>query len=293
MGPIGTRFSTCAMFSVVFLLFSGCNDQRTNEALPPLLKIGVLPGESKETLAQRYEPLRKHLSETLGLPCELVFPDSYDALVESFGAGTVDLVFFGGFTFVQAMTTYDAVALVMSDIDTRFTSYFVARADSAATSIADCEDSVFAFGSRFSTSGHLMPRHFLALQDITPETFFREVRFSGAHDTTVEWVRDGTVAIGVVNPHVFRAMVADGRIEKSEFRIVWETPPYSNYVWAVQSTLGKTGRNKLRDAFLVLSPTRDEHKEILRNMDAGGFFPADAEAFSSLKEIAPSMELLQ
>ena len=275
------------------LLFSGCSDQRANEDLPPVLRIGVLPDESKEALAKRYEPLRRHLSESLGLPCKLVFPDDYNALVESFGDGTVDIALFGGLTFVQAMVAYDAVPLVMRDVDTRFTSYFVTRADSAATDITNCEDVVLAFGSQLSTSGHLMPRHFLAERDITPETFFREVRYSGAHDTTIEWVRDGKVAVGAVNSRMFSAMMADGRIDKREFRIVWETPPYVDYVWAVQSSLGKTGRNKLRDAFLVLSPAHEPHDEILRNMGAAGFYPANAATFSDLREIASNMELLR
>jgi phosphonate transport system substrate-binding protein len=286
MDRIGNRILVSLIASVVSLLVIGCSGQEADEDLPPLLKIGVLPDESQEKLIERYEPLRRYLSETLGLPCELVFYKNYDAVVESFGAGSVDLAYFGGLTFVQAKAAYGAVPLVMRDVDTRFTSYLVARAGSTATGIVDYEDSVLAFGSRLSTSGHLMPRHFLAGQDITPETFFREVRFSNAHDTTIEWVRDGTVDVGAVNSRIFREMVADGRIKDNEFRIVWETPPYSDYVWAVQSGLSKKERNRLRNAFLALSPSRDDHEEILRSIDGGGFYPANVELFSDLKAVA-------
>ena len=293
MDTTGTRFLTLAMFAVVSILVTGCSDQRAAGDLPPLLKIGLLPDVSAEIQATRYEPLRRHLSETLGLPCELVFHENYNALVESFDAGTVDLANFGGLTFVQARNACNAVPLVMRDVDTRFTSYFLVRTDSPAKSVDDCENRTLAFGSRLSTSGHLMPRHFLALQDITPEIFFRDVRYSGAHDTTVNWVRDGLVELGAVNSQVFKAMLTDGRVQKGEFRIVWETPPYPNYVWAVQSSLGKTGRTKLRDAFLVLSLNNEQHEEILRNMNAGGYLPADAEAYSDLEEIASTLEVLQ
>jgi phosphonate transport system substrate-binding protein len=293
MERIGTQILTFAIAALVSLLLTGCSDQQADQDLPPLLKIGILPDETQEKLIERNEPLRRHLSASLGLPCELVFYKSYDAMLESFGAGNVDLAYFGGLSFVQARIAYVAVPLVMRDVDTRFTSYFVARADATAKGIADYEDSVLAFGSRLSTSGHLMPRHYLAGQGIIPETFFRDVRYSGTHDKTIEWVRDGEEAIGAVNSRIFSAMVADGRIDRDEFDIVWETPPYANYVWAVQSRLGETGRRKLRDAFLVLSPNREEHDEILKSIGAGGLYPADVEVFSDLEAVASQRGYVQ
>lgn len=285
------------LFYLTTLLLSivttGCIQQSTDEGLPATIRIGVLPDENVETLRERYEPLRSYLSESLGVPCELVYTESYDTLLESFGAGRVNLANFGGLTFVQAMTAYDAVPLIMRDIDARFTTYFVARTDYPASNVSNFEGAVFAFGSQLSTSGHLMPRHFLSLQDITPETFFREVLYSGAHDATIGLIRDGTADIGAVNAEIYRALKDDGHIEEDELRIVWETPPYTNYVWTVHSTLGREGRNKLRNAFLLLSPEDEEHVEILENLQAGGFLPANVDAFSDLKQIAFDLELLQ
>lgn len=286
-----TRFVSCATATVLLLLSSGCGDREINESLPSILKIGILPDESRVKLDERYEPLRQYLSESLGIPCQLVFADTYDAMVESFGVGAVHLAYFGGVTYVQARTAYDAVPLVMRDVDTRFTTCFVAKADNACSTLASYEGSVIAFGSRLSTSGHLMPRHFLGDLDIAPEIFFGEVRYSGAHDTTIEWVRDGTATIGAVNTKILEGMMADGRIREGEFQIVWETPPYCDYVWAVQSSLGKECRKKLLDAFLALSPVIDSHESILGNLDAGGFYPANAEDFATLEVIVSNMGL--
>ena len=286
-----TRFVSCATATVLLLLSGGCDDQVVNDGLPPILKIGILPDESRMKLVERYEPLRQYLSETLGIPCQLVFAENYNAMVESFGAGSVHLAYFGGVTYVQARSAFDALPLVMRDVDTRFTSCFVAKAESAFTNLAGYEDSVIAFGSRLSTSGHLMPRHFLSKMGITPEVFFREVRYSGAHDTTIDWVRKGTATIGAVNTKILEGMLADGRIQEGEFQIVWKTPPYSDYVWAVQSSLGNDARKRLLDAFLALSPAIDSHVTILGNMDSGGFYPANAEAFATLEVIVTNMGL--
>jgi ABC-type phosphate/phosphonate transport system substrate-binding protein len=38
-----------------------------------------------------------------------------------------------------------------------------------------------------------MPRYFLKEMDIIPEVFFSDTRYSGKHDLTAYWVRDGLV----------------------------------------------------------------------------------------------------
>jgi phosphonate transport system substrate-binding protein len=81
-------------------------------------------------------------------------------------------------TFVKAQTFLYAQPLVMRGVDTRFTTYFVTRADGP---LRDCDNlvcdalagKVFSFEPKLSTSGHLMPRHFLkAEKRIEPESFF-------------------------------------------------------------------------------------------------------------------------
>lgn len=282
---------TCGIAASILVV--GCSGDRSGTDLPAVLKIGILPDESKDKLAEHYEPLCRYLSETLGLKCELVYPDSYEELVATFGAGDIDLAYFGGLTFVQSAARHGAVPLVVRDVDTHFTTCFVTAAESPIRNIADCEGSVLTFGSPSSTSGHLMPRHFLMEQDIALDTFFSDILYSGAHDSTAEWVRDGKAAVGAVNSKILRAMMADGRMQEGAIRVLWETPPYSDYVWAVQSNFSRPARTKLRDAFLALSPDNEEHEEILRNMDAGGFLPADTESFSRLREIASKLELLE
>lgn len=286
------RILTYVVVSLISILAVGCNDKGSDESLPASLKIGVLPDENKDVLTQRYEPLRLHLVEKLGVPCELIIPDSYDALVKSFGEGTLDMAYFGGLTYVQAKVAYDAVPLIMRDIDARFTSLFIVKSDSRIQNITETSNGIFAFGSRQSTSGHLMPRHFLTIQDIVPESFFQEIRYSGSHDRTVEWVRDGTADSGAVNSQIFKTMLADGRLKDDEVRVLWETPPYPDYVWAVQPTLGADGRKILRDAFLSLSPDDVSNAKILKGMNAGGFLPIGVDAFSPLEVIAEDLGLL-
>ncbi len=255
------------------------------------LRIGLLPDESEAELYRRYTPLFEFLEKETGIPIELTIPDSYDELVELFSGGSVDLAYFGGYTFVKANIDHGAVPLVMRDVDINFTSVLIANGNSQVKDFTETVGKRFAFGSRLSTSGHLMPRHFMISEkNIDPEKHFSSVRYSGLHDQTAYWVRDGEVDLGVANGRIIRKMLQDGRLRPQDIRIIWETPPYSDYVWAVQAGVTRKDRDKIRQAFMKLSVDNPSHAVILHNIDAGGFLPASEQDFIDLKKIAISME---
>ena len=263
-----------------------------NLPLPTILRVGVLPDESPERLRQRYEPLLDHLSENLNIACELVIPSSYAELLSLFTERRIDLAYFGGFTYIKARQQAGAVPLVMRKIDIRFTSYFLVPAESTADSLQDLHNGTISFGSKLSTSGHLMPRFFLEQKNIVPESFFSKVEFSGAHDKTAYQVRDGKVDVGAANAATIRSMLTDGRLGKDDIRILWETPPYADYVWAIRPEFDEASRTGLRDAFLQLTPEIDRHAAILVGINAKGLIPANSDYFKDLEQIATETEQL-
>ena len=152
----------------------------------------------------------------------------------------------------------------------------------------------FGFGSKLSTSGHLMPRYFMKSElQISPETFFSVVDYSGSHDKTAIKVRDGLVDLGVANSIIIKRMIAEGRLEKSELQIIWETPPFINYVWAVQKTLDEDLKNRIRDVFLGLDASKPNHKTILSHLGAMSFLPAGKRDFLSLERTARELGMLE
>ncbi len=181
----------------------------------------------------------------------------------------------------------------MRDVDTRFTSWFLVKDGETAHDLTDFKGKIFTFGSRLSTSGHLMPRHFLQTEmQIIPEEFFSEVRYSGAHDKTVNLVLDGVVDLGVANSEIVRTMTRDGRVKENDLHVLWETPPFNDYVWAVQDDLNEGIKTQLRDAFLELDVDDSVQGKILKNMGTEGFLPAGDRDFLLLQQIADTLGLL-
>lgn len=279
------------MCIVLVCLFAvGCSSARQENTAPAAIRVGVLPDQPQELLSTRYRPLLVYLENTVGVPFEWVPSSDYAHLLAQIDNHQVDFAYLGGVTFVKARARSNVVPLVMRREDSHFTSLFLVPAAHPAQGISDLEGGRLAFGSRLSTSGHLMPRYFLEQEYVAPESFFGAVIYTGDHDTTALAVRDGKVDMGVVNARIVRRMMNDGRLDPDTVRILWETPPYVDYVWATGPQVGKDLANRLRDAFLALDRRNPDQRAVLDNLDASFFLPASVSDFGALAQIMEQQE---
>ena len=280
------RFFWIVLCWITFLSSAHANTTSTIQTL----RLGVLPDSDPQIIKQRLSPLLHYIEKQTGLNIELVIPKNYENLVEKFQNKTIDLALFGGYTFIKAQQKAQARAFVMRDIDLQFSTSFLTQANNPKQNIIDFKGAIFSFGSQLSTSGHMMPRFFLDKQNIQPEVFFKEVRYSNAHDTTVYLVRDGHVDLGAVNSDVVKHMLMDKRLNKNEIRIVWKTPTYTDYVWAIQPDFDEILHDRLLDSFLSLTLQDATHQKILESIGARSFLPANNADFESLRQATKIME---
>ncbi len=291
-----TRLTTVAILTLVLAL-GGCGD--SEEANPnqaqDLVRVTGIPDENPTELIRRSQPLVDYLSAQLGAEVSYVPVTDYGAAVEALRSGKVDFAWLGGFTFVQAKHLADAVPLVMRDIDRRFQSVFIAGTDSGVSSPEDLKGKTFAFGSKSSTSGHLMPRHFLtSVFGIDPDSDFNgRPLYTGAHDATAKAVESGKVAAGVLNILVWNRLVADGKVNHNAVRVIWESPPYVDYVWAARAAVPSERRERFRNAFLALDATNEADRAVMAIQDAKRFVPARPDDFDAIERVGIETGLLK
>lgn len=253
---------------------------------PENLVVSVLPDQSSGELLSRFTPLVEYLEATTGQPMTLVLSDNYADLLQAFIDGDVQLAFFGGLTFVRAEQAVNAEPLVMRDVDVAFRSCYVAHPDDPRQALAEFENSTFSFGSKLSTSGHLMPRYFMQQSGVVPETFFKSIVYSGTHDRTAFNVADSVVEFGVMNCSILEQMMKTGAVSLDRIRIIEKTPAYVDYVWAVQEDLDEELKRQLVDAFLALDSTDPAHAMILSLVSASVFLPAGRADFEDVRRAA-------
>lgn len=258
-----------------------------------VLRVSAIPDESPTELQRKFKPLGSYLEQKLGMKVEFVPVTDYAASVEGLINNKLDMVWFGGFTFVQAKVRSNGkvTPLVQREEDEKFKSVFI-TADKSINKLEDLKGKTFSFGSESSTSGHLMPRYYLLAANINPDTDMKRIAFSGAHDATAAAVAGGKVDAGALNISVWEKLVAQSKVDPNKVRVFYTTPGYFDYNWSVRSDMNPVLRKKLTDAFLALSKNNPQGKEILELQRTTRFIPTRAENYESIEKAAHQAGLL-
>lgn len=258
------------------------------------LRVSAIPDEAPTELQRKFKPLGEYLEKEIGMKVEFIPVSDYPASVEALVAKKVDLVWFGGFTFVQAYirSNKNVRPLVQREEDQKFTSVFIARVDSGINQLSDLKGKTFSFGSPSSTSGHLMPRSYLLAEKIDPDTDLKQISFSGAHDATIAAVVGGKVQAGALNASVWNKFVQDKKVDTSVVKVFYTTPSYFDYNWTVRSDLDTNLQEKIRNAFLKLDVNKPEDKVILDLQRATKYIPTKADNYKAIESAAKSANLL-
>jgi phosphonate transport system substrate-binding protein len=245
-------------------------------------------------LQRKFKPLGGYLEQKLGMKVEFVPVTDYAASVEGLINHKLDMVWFGGFTFVQAKVRSNGkvIPIVQREEDEKFKSVFITTSKSI-NKLEDLKGKTFTFGSESSTSGHLMPRYYLLAAKVNPDTDMKRVAFSGAHDATVAAVAGGKVDAGALNISVWEKLLAQGKADPNNVRVFYTTPGYYDYNWSVRSDMDPALRKKLTDAFLALDKNDPKGKEILDLQRATRFIPTKAENYDSIEKAAHNAGLLK
>ena len=258
------------------------------------LRLSAIPDENPNELMRIYQPFTDYLSKELGLKVTYTNVVDYAATVEGLAAKKLDMVWYGGFTFVQARKrTGDAFPVVSREEDLQFHSKFITRPETGIKSLADLKGKTFSFGSVSSTSGHLMPRYFLLQNGINPDKDFARFSFSGAHDATALWVESGKVDAGALNEAVWDKLVQTKKVDIGKVTVFWTTPPYVDYVWTVRGDLDKGLVEKIAAAFLKLDARNPEHKKLLDLQRTKKYVRVRPEDFKPAEEAAIAAGLLK
>jgi len=292
MSPISTLKSLLAASSAAALLFAapGASAQNT----PGVLKVSAIPDEAPTELQRKFKPLGDYLAKATGLKVEFTPVTDYAASVEGLVNKKIDMVWFGGFTYVQAnvRSKGQVTPLVQRAEDEKFRSVFITT-QPGITKLEDLKGKTLSFGSESSTSGHLMPRSFLLGAKINPDTDLKRISFSGAHDATVAAVAGGKVDAGALNISVWEKLVESNKVDPKTVRVFYTTPGYYDYNWSVRSDMTPALQKKIRDAFLALNDATPEGKEILELQRATKFIATKPENYKAIEAAARNAGLLK
>jgi phosphonate transport system substrate-binding protein len=261
-----------------------------------VLRVTTIPEEAATEQVRKFGPITKYLERTVGMKVEFVPVNDYPAAVEALVNKQVELVWFGGFTHVQAQIRSGGKIIAIAqreEDDNKFRSVFITQKDSGITKLSDLKGKEFSFGSQSSTSGHFMPRFNLLKAGVDPDKDFKRVAYSGAHDATIASVVSGRVAAASLDITVWRKFVSEKKVDTNKVDIFFTTPPFFNYNWSVHADMPVALREKISKALLALDMNTPEGKEILTLNRASRYVATKNENYKQFEEAGRMMGLIK
>ena len=214
------------------------------QAQDTALKLGVgMFQPDREKNDATYRPLAQYLATRLGRPVQLRTVDSWEGLAKSLVNGETDIALMGPWGYVLANHFAEAqvVSTILYQGKPEYFALIVTHPDSGLESIADLigakgKGRTFAFGDKGSTSGYLIPRHFFMQQGVDPEKHFSRVVYT-KHQAIQTQVSAGQLDAGADFNRNRTAMIELGLIKAERSKIIWQSAPLPNDVFAVIARL--------------------------------------------------------
>lgn len=288
-----------AAFVATVLLAAGCGNG--TDAAPTTLRVSGIPDSKGTEIDALAKAVESYLGKELGMKVEYINATNYDAAVAMIGSNKIDLGWFGGVTGVDAVDACAGKARMIATRakDLQFKTYFVAnRAVVDAGRIGPVKsldelkgklpELTFTFGNERSTSGHIMPRHFMTEAGIDLDNGVK----GGAknqlnHTVTLDKVADGSVDVGALN-YTNYELASDEK--KQQAVKIFETPTYVDYCMVARDSLGEELIEKLRTAFTKLDPSNPAHKAMLDAFKADAFVAAESSQWQMIRDVMKGLK---
>jgi phosphonate transport system substrate-binding protein len=272
----------CGLAQVCFAAQEGV------EAWPKSIKIGVIPTEGGGESKERFQPLGEHLEKCLGIKVEIVSAADYAGVITAMEHKHIDFAYFGPKSYTEAQEKAGAEALAMElDVNGNpgYTPIIIAKKGAGINNIEQAKGKTFCFTDPNSTSGCLMPSVvFMRDLKIDPNSYFKQVSFSGSHGASVLAVKNGKIDVAATNDLDLGRMIEKGEVSKDDFEIIYSANPLPGSPMCARKDLPAS----LKSAFLGGLMMINDKKETLAKLGNGGYKPtkdSDYDIIRYLKKV--------
>lgn len=257
-----------------------------------ILRVGFVPSENVQQVAQNAQPIVEILQKKLAVEVQPFVATDYTGVVEALRANKLDIAFLSPASYVLAKNEAN-VKVILKSHRKGLPYYYAAiitHADSGIRTLRDLRNKTFAFGDPLSTSGHVFPRKMFKESGIDPTKDFKSIIYSGGHDATVLAVLNRKVDAGATF-----ANFTDGKDaawvqylknpeEQKKIRAIAYSEPIPADNLVISANMDAGLADKIKEVFLELS--RDpEGRKMLRDLyQIDGFVAATDQDYDSVRE---------
>jgi phosphonate transport system substrate-binding protein len=298
------------LLSFLFMIGSGCVKKETPKKVSlkkkSVEKVGEVDYPLQDTIwfgfdlrldpkedFRTYIPLLKYLEGATDRRFRIKFSGKSGDTVEDLGKGVTHIAAVGALGYIIGEAKYGIKYLVSGvnkEGDATYYSAIFTNPKSSLQNLKDLKGKCFAFGTKMSMQGYLIPRKMLEDEGISLNDLSRHF-YTGSNLDTVKSVLNGECDAGSIQDVLARKLATEGKI-----KILKISEPYPGVLIAYSGYLDSRTIETVRAALLAFEPM-GKHKNMLSDWDKSempmGFTKINELELEKVKALAIRYELLE
>lgn len=232
-----------------------------------------------------YAALMSYLSSKTGYEFRIKYEPTYELVQKDIGMNITQFAAVGPVSYMIIDLRYGNIVPIVVGLDENKSMFYRAviftRLDSNITSLTDLRDKSFAFGSYYSTQGHLIPLMMLEEAGITLKDF-KEYVFMDSHQRCAEAVISGRFDAGSIQDQLAYRLAKKGLI-----KIVAVSKPFPRSLIIANKELDNNLIETVKRALIELEPFGMHRNLIMWELTEfpGGFAEPIPEYYMVYKEL--------
>jgi phosphonate transport system substrate-binding protein len=267
----------------------------------PPLRVAYQVCNSRDQNRSRFDPLTAYLEKKLGRRIVAAHVDTFD-FVEMAERREFDVLQTNGYIYINVKEKTGAVLIAREakkEIGEDTGGLIVVRADSPIRTLRDLRGKTMAFGPVLSPGGYLTQYELMLNAGLDPEQTFSKYTFlPGAwqHEKVVYSVLYGDKDAGAVRFGDLEIMEAEGKIRKSDFRVLAASDPVPNCTFFALPHVDNETVDKVRKALLDLglgdfATVDGERLSVLKRDGVDGYVLTTDKEFDVLRRMAKATNM--
>lgn len=228
------------------------NHQATRPGKAQTIKFGFALRGSAHEDARRYAPFLNYLEKVTGYDFQLQILSNTEQTIAAFGNGKLQMAALGASEYLQAREKYPVEILVrgLNQANTaEYHSSLVVNTRSTINSITQLKHTRFAFGSKNSTQGHLIPRIELLHNDIRL-TDLKSYTYTGSHYNCANAVIADQADVCGMQDTLAHDMARQGLL-----KVIHESRAFPSSGIVILKNLDPQLKETIKKALLAFDPT--------------------------------------
>ena len=274
--------SVLALALAAAALLAGCAKKAETDQV---LKFTIVPAEDQASMSRVWQPLLDDLNKQTGLKVQASFASNYMGMIEAMRFKQAQVGWFSALPALEAVNRANAQVLgriVDKGGQGVYESVLITHKGSGITldDVLKCGKRYnFGIGDPKSTSGTLAPMAYVFLpKGIEPADCFKTVR-SASHQANMFAVGNGVLDVATNNTVGLVFARRENPKLAGNIQVIWTSQPLPESSILVRKDLDPEVKDKLKHFFMTYGtapgPQGDHERQVLANLEYGGFRPAD------------------